>query len=136
MQVYSVCTCMFMYTVQKFAHAHTVYCMWLCGLCVQIISICVCSMYKSVCYIGSWLQPNARWSTVYQFFWHIMLQNSFREEIFLQTTHMDKRKVWHSRTFTFQDKAEKREIHENISPPKKQYMVYDFDIPEEHLSMG
>ena len=44
--------------------------------------------------------------------------------------------MWHGRTFTFQDKAEKREIHENISPPKKQYMVYDFDIPEEHLSMG
>ena len=58
------------------------------------------------------------------------------EEIFLQITHMDKRKVWHGRTFTFQDKAEKCEIHENISPPKNTVYGSDFDIPEEHLSMG
>ena len=135
MQVYSVCTCMFMYTVQKFTHAHTVYCCdW---LCVQIISICVLSMYKSVCYIGSWLQPNARWSTVYQFFlaynapkflsWrNIFANNPYGQEegVARQDFYISRqsREMWNSREY--------------FTTKKHSIMVYDFDIPEEHLSMG
>ena len=112
-----------------YVHAHTVYCMW---ICVHVISICVCSMYKNVCYVGSSKQANKE-STVYRFIWQWkifgkMLQNSFRVKIFLQITHMDKRKMWHGGTFAFWDKAEKREIRENISPPKTDYIQYIYVI--------